>query len=69
MRIRATAPFYDKAEGIDRDEGEEWEVDEERLAAINSTEYGILADAVDPPAKAPTKAPAKRAARKTAGKG
>lgn len=55
IKIRAVRAFHDKAAGVDREVGEEWQVDQKRLAAINSTKYGKLAERVNPPRRAASK--------------
>lgn len=53
MRARCIHPFWDTAERAQRDHGDEWECDAERLAAINAAGYGPLAEAVPEAAPKP----------------
>lgn len=59
MMVVANAPFHDIEAGVDRKAGDRFEATPERLAAINSTEFGELARKCDD-------APRRRAARKDA---
>lgn len=61
MRARCVNPFWDVAERVRREPGDEWECGGERLAAINAAGYGPLAEEVPVP-KARPKAKAKGAA-------
>ena len=66
MKVRAIAPFFDRAAQTDRNVGDVWEADEDRLSAITGAGHGTLAEAVDPPK--PARKPA-RASRKGLGRG
>ena len=57
MKAVAKTRFRDLEAGVTRDAGEEFECTEKRLAEINSTKWGVLAEA---------KAPARRRAAKKA---
>lgn len=57
MKAVAKRRFRDLVEGVTRSEGDEFECTEKRLAEINSTKWGVLAEA---------KAPARRRAAKKA---
>lgn len=46
MKARTIKPFYDKAEGVTRKLGDTFTVSKERLKEINSTKFGVLAEAV-----------------------
>lgn len=47
MKVKAKSPFYDKLERVDRAFGEVFECSEGRFAEINSTEFGVLAEALE----------------------
>jgi hypothetical protein len=46
MIAKAIKPFKDKVEGVIRKKGDTFTVSEERLKEINSTKFGVLAEAV-----------------------
>lgn len=57
MKARATAPFLDLRENVDRRAGELFECSEERFEELNATMFGTLAERVD---EKPARKPARR---------
>ena len=47
MKAKVVTPFQDKEANILRKRGEVFECSDARFSAINSTEYGILVEAVE----------------------
>lgn len=60
MRARVVRSFRDLKAGVERKEGEVFEVDEERFAEINRKLNGYLAEEREPPAKKPAGAASRR---------
>lgn len=48
MKVRAIKPFRDLEEGVERKEGEQWDVTEERYEHINSVYSFPLVEKVSP---------------------
>lgn len=65
MKAKAIVPFFDKVAEVTRSMGEEFECSDARFKEINSTEFGILAEAVefDEPAEPAQSEPVKHARR------
>ena len=51
MKAKAIKKFYDIEAGVDRAADDEFECTEARFKAINSTQYGVLAEKVAAPRK------------------
>ena len=52
-KVKCVKRFYDIAERVDRNPGDEWDVTDARAKALNATEYGTLVEvAAKPKAKA-----------------
>ena len=54
MNVKAIKPFHDKNEGVTRKMGDTFAVSEERNNEINSTQFGVLAEAVAEETAKPT---------------
>lgn len=52
MLVECIRDFRDMAAGVMRQAGEQYDVDEERFAALNATRYGQLVKAVEVAAEA-----------------
>lgn len=60
MKAKVLKPFVDKKEGVTRKLGDTFDVSAERLKEINSTEFGVLVEAVAEETAKPKKKPAKK---------
>jgi hypothetical protein len=59
MKAKALKPFVDKKEGVTRKLGDTFTLSKERFEEINSTQFGVLVEAVAEETAKPKKKPKK----------